>query len=141
VDNFFDYYAGGLIGMRGYPYYGLGGNKVATLNVSYRFPISDNLDFRVLQVYFDKLYFSAFGDFGNAWTDSPMSLKDFKRDAGFEVRLETYSFYAYPTRIFFSAAYGFDEFSRDVNRVRVSYGNEWRLYFGVLFGFDIGDTE
>jgi WD40 repeat protein len=141
VDNFFDYYAGGLVGMRGYPYYGLGGNKIATVNVSYRFPISDNMDFRVLQIYFDKLYVSVFGDYGNAWTDSPMILKNFKRDAGFELRLETYSFYVYPTRIFFSAAYGFDEFSRDVNKVRVDYGREWRLYFGVLFGFDIGDTE
>jgi len=65
-------------------------------------------------------------------------LSDFKTDAGAEMRLESCSFYAYPTRIFFSAAYGFSEFDHRLpfrNEV-VHYGGEWRFYFGVLFGFD-----
>jgi len=153
VDDFFDFYAGGLIGMRGYPFYGIGGNKIATLNVTYRFPIWENMDFRLLHVYFDKLYGSVYGDYGNAWTDSRLThfmqgyislkelLQDFKRDIGFELRLETYSFYAYPTRIFFNASYGFNSFTRSINKVLVDYGKEWRFYFGILFGFDVGDTE
>jgi hypothetical protein len=67
------------------------------------------------------------------------SLRSFKTDAGAELRLESFSFYAYPTRVFFSAAYGFSRFDRFIPRLNqtVTYGKEWRFYFGVLFGFDV----
>jgi hypothetical protein len=138
VDDFFDNYAGGLIGMKGYPFYSLGGNDLAVAGLAYRFPLVNNIDLRVLQVYFDKLYASVYADFGNAWTEKNPTLRDFKTDAGIEVRLESFSYYAYPTRIFFNASYGFDRFDRLVrsrNEV-VTYGREWRFYVGVLFGFD-----
>jgi hypothetical protein len=55
------------------------------------------------------------------------------------LRLESYSFYSYPTRFFFDAAYGFNRFDRYVRSANefVTYGKEWRFYFGVLFGFDL----
>jgi hypothetical protein len=142
IDEFFDYYEGGLIGMRGYPFYAIGGNKAVTLNATYRFPIVPNLDFRVLQIYFSKLFGSVFFDIGNAWPRESASDNFWKRDAGFELRLESFSFYAYPTRIFFSGAYGLDTFTRvvnDINTTNVVYGHEWRFYFGVLFGFELND--
>ncbi|MCZ6775053.1 MAG: biopolymer transporter Tol [Ignavibacteria bacterium] len=138
VDDFFDFYAGGLIGMKGYPYFALSGNELAVLGLAYRFPISNNIDVRFLNFYFDKLYASIYGDLGNAWTGRVPSLRQFKKDAGIELRLESFSFYSYPTRIFFNAAYGFDRFDRFVpsRNATVTYGKEWRFYFGVLFGFD-----
>lgn len=142
IDEFFDYYAGGLIGMRGYSFYALGGNRTVTLNTTYRFPIATKLDFRILQIYFSKLYGSIFYDIGNAWPRESASDNFWKQDVGFELRLETFSFYAYPTRIFFSGAYGLDRFSRDVqniNTTTVQYGHEWRFYLGVLFGFELSD--
>ncbi|HEX9614573.1 MAG TPA: biopolymer transporter Tol, partial [Bacteroidota bacterium] len=139
VDSFFDFYAGGVLGMKGYPFYALGGNTNATANVTYRFPISRTLNFRILQFYFTKLFASAFYDFGNAWSGSMPEWRDWKSDAGFELRLESFSFYAYPTRFFFSGAYGFNEFEKTFSGVKVGYGKEWRFYFGVLFGFELGD--
>jgi hypothetical protein len=142
VDDFFDYYAGGFIGMRGYPFYAIGGNKSITLNAIYRFPIATELNFRILQLYFKKLYGSVFYDIGNAWIKNVPSINQWKRDIGFELRLETFSFYAYPTRIFFSGAYGLDRFSRnvkDINTTTIQYGREWRFYLGVLFGFELND--
>jgi Tol biopolymer transport system component len=143
VDEFFDFYGGGMIGMRGYPFYAIGGNKLAMLNLTYRFPIATSLNFRLLQMYFKKLYASAFYDIGDAWQDQPPPLNHFKRDAGFELRIESYSFSAYPTSIFFSGAYGMDRFSRDINNgvgiQTVTYGREWRFYFGVLFDFQLTD--
>lgn len=138
VDEFFDFYAGGLIGMRGYPFYAMGGNEIAVAGLAYRFPLVHNIDVRLLHLYFDKLYASVFADMGNAWTGETPPLRQFKTDAGLELRLEAFSWYAYPTRIFFGAAYGFDEFTRYVSsrNVDVTYGKEWRFYFGVLFGFD-----
>lgn len=137
VDDFFDSYAGGFIGMRGYPFYGLGGNDIAMLSAAYRFPLWTTINFRFLQFYFTKLYGSVFADFGDAWSGKAPPVSDWKRDAGFELRLEAFSFYQYPTRIFFAGAYGFDRFNRTFNSVDVNYGKEWRFYLGVLFDFEL----
>jgi hypothetical protein len=140
VDEFFDFYAGGLVGMRGYPFYALGGNRMAILGLEYRVPLINNIDLRVLQLYFDKLYASVFADMGNTWSGPTVpTLNSFKKDVGVELRLESFSFYAYPTRIFVSGAYGLDRFDRRIRRLdqTVTYGKEWRFYVGVLFGFDL----
>jgi Tol biopolymer transport system component len=140
VDSFFDFYAGGIAGMKGYPFYALGGNKVGTVNLTYRFPISTQINFRLLQFYFTKLYASVFTDYGDAWTGSSIpNLTDWKKDVGAELRLESFSFYAYPTRIFVSGAYGLDKFTREFGTTNVTYGNEWRFYLGILFGFEVND--
>ncbi|MEE9187142.1 MAG: biopolymer transporter Tol [Bacteroidota bacterium] len=136
-DDFFDFYIGGLIGMRGYPYYALGGNEAATLNLTYRFPVLEEIDIRFLHLTFNKLYGSFIGDFGNAWNGTQTKLSEFKFSAGFELRLESWSFYTYPTRVFFGGAYGFDRFTRIINEEPFTYGKEWRFYFGVLFDFEI----
>jgi Tol biopolymer transport system component len=140
-DNFFDFYASGFPGMKGYPFYAIGGSRYASANITYRLPVAENLNFNFLQFYFDKLYFSVYGDFGNAWTEKATKLKDFKKDVGFEVRLQAFSYYVYPTAFAFNAAYGIDQFSRifpsTTNEQKVvTYGKEWRFYFTVLFGFD-----
>lgn len=136
VPDYFDFYAGGLIGMKGYPYYALGGNEIAALNATYRLPLWEDIDLRILHLTFDKLYGSVHGDVGNAWNGNA-ALRLFKKDVGFEFRLEAVSFYAYPTRIFFNGTYALDAFSSVRREVTVHYGKEWRFYFGVLFGFDL----
>lgn len=140
VDEFFNYYAGGVIGMPGYTYYALGGNELYTATLTYRFPIVPSLDLRLGHLLFDKLYGSVFYDVGDA-ASSPelMTLKGRKEDVGFDVRLESYSFSMYPTRIFFIGAYGLSRFTRTFNFQPVIYGREWRWYFGILFGFDLSD--
>nr|HMT12393.1 biopolymer transporter Tol [Ignavibacteria bacterium] len=140
-DNFFDFYASGFPNMKGYPFYAIGGNRYATANLTYRFPIATNLDFKFLQFYFDKLYLSVYGDIGNAWYGKATKLKDAKKDIGLELRLLTYSYYVYPTAFTFNASYGLDEFSRIFpsttgEQKTVTYGKEWRFYFTMLFGFD-----
>ncbi|MBM4165436.1 MAG: biopolymer transporter Tol [Ignavibacteria bacterium] len=136
-DDFFDFYLGGLVGMKGYPYYAIGGNSIAAINATYRFPMWENMDIRVAHLYFDKLYGAVFFDAGNAWTTGSIKQQKFQRDIGGELRLDAFSWYAFPTRIFFTAAYGLDEFQRMTrNNKLVTYGKEWRFYFGILFGFD-----
>ncbi len=140
-DNFFDFYASGFPNMKGYPFYAIGGNRYATANLTYRFPLATGLDFKFLQFYFDKLYFSVYGDFGNAWYGKNTKIKDFKKDIGVELRLLAFSYYVYPTAFAFNAAYGLDEFSRvfptTTNQEKVvTYGKDWKFYFTMLFGFD-----
>ncbi|HTK81379.1 MAG TPA: DPP IV N-terminal domain-containing protein [Bacteroidota bacterium] len=138
-DDFFDFYIGGLTGMKGYPFYSIGGNEYASANVTYRFPLIEHIDLRVLQLYFDKLYASLYGDAGTAWTGGGVSGQRFRRDAGIELRLQAFSYYTFPTSIFFNATYGFDQFDRYVSTINsnVTYGKEWNFHFGVLFGFDL----
>jgi len=124
------FFAGGLNGMKGYPYYSIEGRKLLTGNVTYRFPIAGHIDWRFGPLYFDKLFAAAFFDYGDAF-NTRLDFDNFKSDAGLQLRLETFSFYAYPTRLFFDAAYGFSRFQTR----EVTYGGEWRFYFGVTFGF------
>jgi hypothetical protein len=84
------------------------------------------------------LYGEFHADLGNAWTGTP-AIKDFKKDVGFEFRVEAFSWYAYPTRIFFNGTYGLDSFTLTKNSATVTYGKEWRFYFGILFGFDFSN--
>jgi Tol biopolymer transport system component len=144
VDPFFNFYAGGLIGMRSYPFYSIGGNSMAAVTASYRFPILAKINYNILQLNLTRLYGSFFADYGNAWTGGKIpKSSDWKSGAGFELRLEAFSFYAYPTRIFFSGAYGFKKFDQtfetQTSTETVSYGKEWRFYFGVLFDFEFRD--
>ena len=42
VPDFFDFYLGGLIGMKSYPFYAVSGNEIGWLNLTYRFPLFKN---------------------------------------------------------------------------------------------------
>ncbi|OYV85966.1 MAG: hypothetical protein B7Z63_04705, partial [Ignavibacteriae bacterium 37-53-5] len=86
------------------------------------------------------VYLSAYGDVGNAWDGTPIGTR-FKKDAGAELRFSGFSFYSFPTALFFDAAYSFDRFSEQVPQFKTyaTYGKEWRFYFGLTFSFDIVD--
>ena len=135
VPDFFDYYLGGLIGMKSYPFYAVNGNELGWLNLTYRFPLIKNIDTRVGHLYLDKIYLSFHGDFGNAWTGEFPGWDDFKKGAGAELRLKMISFYLFPTSIFVNASYAFDQFTRVIRGEQITYGKEWRIYGGILFDF------
>ena len=136
VPTFFDFYLGGLIGMKSYPFYAISGNEIAWLNLTYRFPLWTNIDARLGQLYLDKIYFSVFGDWGNAWTGGGPQFSKFKKGAGVGLRIKLISFYVFPTSLFFNAAYSFDKFTRNILGENVTYGKEWRFYGGILFDFN-----
>lgn len=137
VNDFFDYYLGGLIGMKAYPFYAVSGNELGWLNVTYRFPLFRNIDTRIGHLYLDKIFFSVYGDIGNAWNGKIPSLKKFKKGAGMELRVQMNSFYLFPTSLFFDAAYGFDSADKDVRGEIIKYGKEWQFYGGILFDFSL----
>ena len=76
-------------------------------------------------------------DYGNAWDYRNIDFTDFKSDLGFQLRLDTFSNFLFPTRLFFEAVYPFNElYFKNVN-----YDNDWRFYFGILFEFDIRERD
>lgn len=135
--DFFDFYLGGLLGMKAYPFYAISGNEIAWLNLTYRFPLFRNIDATFGHLYLDKIFLSVHGDIGNAWSGDIPEFDTFKKGAGAELRFQLNSYYLFPTSIFFNASYGFDSFERVVRGETVKYGKEWNFYAGVLFGFEI----
>lgn len=144
VDSFFNEYAGGLIGARGYPFYALGGNEMVWLQAAYTFPIFGELDTQLGFLYFDKLYGRVYVDGATAWSGGLSDIGPFRKDIGAELRLGLSSFYLFPTAFFVSGTYGLDEFDLMLedgfltpdgeNFVR--YGQELQVHFGALFDFD-----
>ncbi|MGB5530451.1 MAG: biopolymer transporter Tol, partial [Ignavibacteriaceae bacterium] len=141
LPDFFDFYLGGLIGFKAYPFYSLSGNEIAWLNLTYRFPLWRDIDYKLGFLYFDKIFLSFHFDYGNAWNGDFPSLREFKKGAGAEIRLQMSSYYLFPTAFFFNASYGFDSFEKVVDRGVATYGKEWRFYGGILFGFDIVNSK
>ena len=141
VPDFFDFYIGGLIGFKAYPFYSLSGNEFAWINFTYRFPLWRDIDYKLSFLYFDKIFLSFHFDYGDAWTGNFTSFSDFKKGAGAEIRLDMNSYYLFPTAVFFNASYGFDAFDKVVDQGVASYGKEWRFYGGILFGFDIVNSK
>ncbi len=139
VDNFFDFYLGGLIGMKSYPFYAISGNEIFHLNINYRFPIFEDIDSRLYHLYVDKIYGSVYFDFGNAWESKAVKINNFKRGIGAELRVQMNSFYIFPTSLFVNFAYGLDEVKRQniFTKEVIKYGKELLVYFGILFGFEL----
>ncbi len=141
VDTFFDLYAGGLLGMKGYSYFSIEGRHKLILTLAYRFPLWRNIDKLLAHMYFDKLYFGVFFDYGDAWNylDKRFSIANFKKDVGFELRLNTFSYSLFPTRFFAQAVYPLDEIQNyDGSRKQlITYPQQWRFYFGALYDFDL----
>ena len=133
VDSFFHFFGGGLIGLKGYPFYSVEGRRMTIGTATYRFPLLRNINKQILNMYFDKLYLGGFVQYGNAWSNGKLDFNDFLGDLGLQLRLDTFSWYFFPTRIFFEAAYPLKEHFNN----GVHYPKEWKFYFGVLFDFDL----
>jgi hypothetical protein len=131
VDSFFYFFAGGFDGVRGYPYYGLEGRYLLHGRATYRFPLFRNLKVSLLHLYFDKIYLAASYDYGGAFVKTKGFSSKLHDSATLQLRADLFSFYGFPTRLGFDAAYGFDQFQ---NR-SFTYGKEWRYYFTLAFDF------
>lgn len=149
VDSFFNFFGGGLAGLKGYSFYSIEGNKMALLNATYRFPVWKHIDSKFAHLYLDKVFGGINFGYGDAWSKNV----DFKKSVGGELRIEFYSFFVYPTRITFNAEYGLDKFITEgpliskysesegvyKERQKITNGKEWRYYLTILFGFTLFD--
>ncbi len=131
VDSFFYFFAGGLDGVRGYPFYSMEGRYLMHGRLTYRVPLFQHMDFSLLQLYFDKIAIAASYDYGGAFVKTDGFTGKLHDGVNLQLRAELFSFYGFPTRVSFDAAYGFDQFkNRDIR-----YGKEWRYYVTVAFDF------
>jgi Tol biopolymer transport system component len=138
VNSFFNFFAGGILGLKGYSFYSIEGRNKLIGSITYRFPLHSNLDMKLGHLHFDKLFMGAFYEYGDAF-DRSIDFKDFKRDVGVELRLESFSYNLFPTRMFFQAVWPIDNINSfdDSREIFVNNPQEWRFYFGILFDFDL----
>ncbi len=143
VDDFYELQLGGPVQMRGYTFYSLSGRKNIMGQAHYRFPVVYDMRKKFFVWYFNHLYAGVFADVGKAWNKRSMnwSTKGFVRDAGFELRLDSLSFYNFPTMFQVSAAYGPDDtwikvFDEENSEEKIIKDDQdpWKFYLSVLFG-------
>jgi len=132
IDSFFNLFAGGLLGLKGYSFYSIEGRHKVIGNITYRIPVWRDIDKRLGHIYLDKIYAGLFYEYGNAWSGDAR-ITDFKRDVGMQLRLDTFSYGLFPTRFFAEAVYPLDE----AENANVLYKQEWRFYFGALYEFEL----
>ncbi len=132
VDDFLNFFSGGLTGIKAYSFYSIEGRKKLNTTITYRFPVLKEIGRQFGPWYFDKLYASASYQAGNAWNDGSITYDDMKKGIDLGIRLDMFSFYIYPTKVGFNAAYGFDEFET-FNRLE---GKTWKYFLTILFGYD-----
>jgi Tol biopolymer transport system component len=128
TDSFFYEGIGGIIGLRGYTYYQLQGNRTAWARMMYRLPLLTDIDRALGPIYFDKIYFSAFAEAGRVWRDQYENgwISGIKRDVGVELRTDLFAFYGYPSRLSVAYAHALDAAPNTDRR-------KW--YLTLLFGY------
>ncbi len=137
VDDYFDFFLGGLPYMKGYTFYSLEGRKAAMFRAAYRFPLWTRIDRQTGPIYSDQLYGAVYAGVGRAWdgdVDDQLLDRGWKRDVGAQIRYDGTSFYIFPTRISFDIAYGLDSLPR-VNPGDPLGKSGLRCYFTLLFGY------
>ncbi|MCF7832577.1 MAG: hypothetical protein K9N05_03235 [Candidatus Marinimicrobia bacterium] len=134
IDSFFNYFGGGLPGLKGYPYYTIEGTHKAILTTALRFPLSKKLGLNLEPFFFENLYVSVYHQIGDAWTFG-RSAPDWKQDIGLEARIAGHSWYGFPLALTFDLVYALDMIQYDEFDISKTIGHNFRFYWTVLFDF------
>ncbi|CAN5229928.1 hypothetical protein BH23BAC3_BH23BAC3_10640 [soil metagenome] len=144
-DFFYLDYIGGLIGLRSYPFFSVGGQRTAFLRASYLTPIFQSINQQVGAYTIDKLFAHLYAETGNGW-GGPLNIgNQLKSGIGAELRMSFNSHYLFPLKFFVNGTYGLnrfdvrfsDDFITGAGDNTVSYGREILFYFGLTFDFDL----
>ncbi|MDP6338967.1 MAG: hypothetical protein QF842_01395 [Candidatus Marinimicrobia bacterium] len=135
ADSFFHFFAGGMPGLKGYPFYSLEGTNMVIGELGLRIPIFREKHIPMGWFTLQHSTIGLVGQMGDAW-NRDQSKFSAKSSAGIEFRLAGYSFYNYPTSIGLELHRGLATFKMDIGDGKtLKYGGENRFYFTVLFGF------
>lgn len=144
-DYFYLDYAGGLLGLRSYPFFAVGGTRTVFSRLSYITPLYESIYKQAGPYTIDKVFAHLFIETGNGW-GGPLNIGDnLKTGIGGELRVALNGYYLFPLKLFVSGSYGLnkfnvnlsDDFITGTGSNRVTYGREFLLYFGLTFDFNL----
>lgn len=145
-DNYFYLdYTGGMIGLRSYPFFAVGGQRTAFARASFITPIFQRINRQVGSYTLDKLYAHLYLETGNGW-GGPLHIgNNLKSGLGAELRFAFNNAYLFPMKFFLNTTYGFDRFEVSLPSRFITtdtgngtiYGRELLFYFGLTFDFDL----
>ena len=143
-DFFYLDYMGGLIGLRSYPFFAVGGQTTAYLRSSFITPIFQSINRQVGAYTIDKVFAHFYVETGNGW-GGPLNIGDnLKSGLGAELRVAFNSYYLFPMKLFVNTSYGLNRFDvtfpetfvTGTDDNTVTYGREFLIYFGLTFDFE-----
>ena len=134
ADSFFHFFAGGLNGLKGYPFYSIEGKSIAIATGTLRVPIFREKHIPLSWFILQNCTLGFIGQIGDAWSQT-MEEPNWLRSVGIQWRINGFSFYNFPTAIGLELHQGLDTFQRQINNKSVTYGQEQRFYLTILFGF------
>lgn len=143
-DFFYMDYTGGLVGMRSYPFFALGGRQTFFTRFSLLQPLFTSINKQFNSATFDKVFAHLFFETGNGW-GGPLNIGDnMKTGLGAELRFAMNSYYLFPMKFFINTTYGLNRYSVTLPGEFISasgvqsveYGRELLFYFGLTFDFD-----
>jgi Tol biopolymer transport system component len=137
VDDFYDHYVGGWIGLKGYPYFAIHGQHSFVGSIYLNQLLAKDAMFDLGFFRVKNLAVSAFGQWGDAWTSRSF---DYKSNVGFQIKASSYG----PTKIFLEAVKPMNrvigtEVDAEGKEIDVVYSKEWRYYFGLMYDFELKD--
>jgi len=143
-DFFYMDYTGGLVGMRSYPFFALGGRQTFFTRASLLHPLFTGINRQFNAATFDKIFAHLFFEAGNGW-GGPLNIGDnMKTGLGAELRFAMNTYYLFPMKFFINTTYGLNryhvtlpgEFITASGVQTIEYGREFLFYFGLTFDFD-----
>lgn len=139
VDPFFNFFGGGMIGLKGYPFYSIEGTRQLINELTFRLPLFTQKHIQLGWFILQNNVLGLVVQNGNSW-NGKFNTSELKNSIGIQWRFNGFSFYNFPTAIELEMHRGLDIFKKTVleeteDEKTFSYGNENRFYFRLLFGF------
>jgi hypothetical protein len=133
VDSFFNFFNGGMTGIKGYPFYSVEGSRFALWEATFRFPLFTEKNIPIGWTLFQNSYLGLMFQIGDAWNE--MAALDLKKSIGIQWRINGFSFYNFPTAIGLEIHQGIDRFTKNIKGQEITYGHEPTYYFSLLFNY------
>jgi len=134
VDSFFNYFGGGMPGLKGYPFYSIEGTNKFILTSMLRFPIVKNINLAFEPFKMNCIYLGIYHQIGNTWSGAIIDFEPIQ-DVGTELRIGGNTFYSFPIALTFDVVYGLDKIQYDEFDEEKTVGQNFRFYWKVLFEF------
>lgn len=134
VDPFFHFFGGGMVGLKGYPFYSIEGTRKWINDLTFRIPIFNERHIPFGWMILQNGVLGFVYQIGNTW-EGPWDKNKLLRSYGIQWRFNGFSFYNFPTAFEMELHRGLDTFTREIDEQSYTYGNDNRFYLKLLFGF------